>query len=58
MDEIEMYVNDDTGCYIESLCKCRKHLEGSALLAKLDAVLELELDLATVAAEKSSLHLS
>ena len=39
--------------YLESLCKSRKHLIDSPLLAKLDEVIELEIQLALMGAEKA-----
>lgn len=43
---------DQTGCFLESLIKSRKHLTGK-LLSKLDGVIDAELDLALMGAEKA-----
>lgn len=52
MEEIE-HTSTMEG-YIESLAKIRQHLTGApALLKKLDKVIDLELDLAVMAAEKA-----
>lgn len=53
-DEISMYVNQDTGSYVESLIRSRSHLSNApSLLHKLDQVISAELDLALLAAEKA-----
>lgn len=52
-DDIEVFL-DESGCYLESLIKSRKHLLSSAdLLSKLDAVINAELDLALLGSEKA-----
>jgi hypothetical protein len=43
----------DTPNYLESLLRGRKHVENSPLLAKLDEVIELEIELALLSAEKA-----
>lgn len=43
---------EQTGCFLESLIKSRKHLTGK-LLSKLDGVIDAELDLALMGAEKA-----
>ncbi len=55
-----MYENDDmaefvsdSGSYLESLIRCRKMLGDSLLLPKLDEVLEVEIRLALLAANKA-----
>lgn len=57
-DNIEVYL-DESGGYIESLIKSRKNLIQSGgngsntLLTKLDLVIEVELELALMVAEKA-----
>lgn len=43
----------DTPNYLESLLRGRKHVSDSPLLAKLDEVIELEIELALMSAEKA-----
>ncbi len=56
-DDIEMIMdlgnNTDGTSYIESLSKCRKLLQDSLLLVKLDSVISAELDLAFMSANKA-----
>ncbi len=57
-ESIEMYV-DDSGSYLESLVKSRIYLKdlspskGSHLVAKMEELLLLEIDLAILGAEKA-----
>ncbi len=53
-DEIEIYFDKEYGgCFIESLSRSRQHLKNSPLLVKLDEVLELEIELALMGAQKA-----
>lgn len=53
-DEIEVFFDKSEGaCYLESLVRSRQHLKGSPLLAKLDGVIELEIELAGMGAQKA-----
>ncbi len=51
-EDIEMFL-DESGCYLESLIKSRKHLLPTHLLNKLDLLIEAELDLAIMGAKKA-----
>ena len=52
-EDIEVYL-DEGGCLLESLIKSRRHLTGTKeILTKLDLVIEAELDLALMAAQKA-----
>lgn len=50
-EDIIEYI-DDSGGYLESLIKSRKHV-GDKLLVKLDELIEAELDLAIMGAAKA-----
>ena len=50
-DDIDFIV--DNGNYLESLIRSRRHLSDSPMLAKLDEVIEIEIDLALMGAEKA-----
>ena len=51
-DEFTDFMVDNSN-YLESLIRSRKHVETSPLLAKLDEVIELEIDLALLGAQKA-----
>jgi hypothetical protein len=53
-EDIEVYVSrDGSSCYLESLARTRQYLKDTDLLAKLDKVISLEIDLAEMGAEKA-----
>lgn len=54
-DDIEVYLDGATtgASYLESLAKSRQYLSDSPLLAKLDAVIEAELELALLGTERA-----
>ena len=53
-EDIDIYFDkSDSTSFIESLGKTRQYLKDSVLLKKLDLVLEAELDLALLGAEKA-----
>jgi hypothetical protein len=53
-DDMSVFVNEDSGFYIESLIKSLCHLKkGDSLAVKLRTVIEEELDLALMAAQKA-----
>ena len=55
-DEMEMYFENSTSgtSFLESLIKCRsKLLDSSALAVKLDSLIDEELDLALMGAQKA-----
>lgn len=53
-EDIEVFFDKSDGSsYIESLSKSRQYLKDSPLLAKLDEVILLELELAKMGAEKA-----
>lgn len=54
MDDIEVYMDSaNTGSsYLESLVKCREHINPNRL-ERLDTLIDLELDLAILGAEKA-----
>lgn len=53
-DEIEMYFdNSDSTSYIESLAKTRQYLKNTSLLTKLDSLIDKEIDLAILGADKA-----
>ena len=43
----------DTACYLESLVRMREPLKGTKLLNKLDLVIDAELDIALIGADKA-----
>lgn len=52
-EEMLMFVNNDSMSYLESLMRGRVHLKDTPLLSKLDVVIEAELELALMGAEKA-----
>lgn len=54
-DDIEVFLdNADSGVsYVESLARTRWYLKDTSLIDKLDAVIEAELELALIGAEKA-----
>lgn len=53
-DDIDMFLDKaDGNCYVESLIKSRQFLRDTALMHKLDAVIEAVLELAHMRAEKA-----
>lgn len=53
-DDIEMYLANDSSGYLESLIKSRQYLKDDVfLLERLNKVIEVELDLAMLGANKA-----
>jgi hypothetical protein len=53
-DMIDLLVGSNGGCYIESLMRSRRHLiDSPKLLEALDTVIEAELELALMGADKA-----
>ncbi len=53
-DDTDVFFENSTACYLESLIRCRQHVKDSVhLSSKLDEVINLELDLAVMGAEKA-----
>lgn len=53
-DDIEIYFQkDESGCFIESLSRSRQYLKNTPLLAELDEVIKLEIELAVMGAQKA-----
>lgn len=51
-DDLEVFIGKDEGCYLESLCRSRQYLS-KELLAKLDEVIGLEIELALMGANRA-----
>lgn len=51
-NDIELFMLE-SGCLLEALIKSRRHLKESHLLSKLDILIQIEIEVATLKAEKA-----
>jgi len=53
-DDMSVFIDQDSGSYIESLIKCLCHLkEGDPFISKIRTVIDAELDLSLLMAHKA-----
>jgi hypothetical protein len=57
-DDNTLFLESDSGCFLESMMRSRRHIDSLPdMLAKLDVLIHLELDLAIAGAEKAKSEL-